>query len=128
MARHCPNCGSAEVRRSGRGESEANAHPFRSPYRCLRCRERFWVVSRRFRMSAAIGAAMILLAAVVVTAMLWLIDRHSESAQQQAQKARQLEAPSALEPVMKLPAVLEDHRMPDEPSLLGDTLSQRSRQ
>jgi flagellar basal body-associated protein FliL len=79
-------------------------------------------------MSAAIGAAMILLAAVVVTAMLWLIDRNSESAQQQAQKARQMEAPVALEPVMKLPAVLEDHRMPDETSLLRDTLSQRSRQ
>lgn len=103
-------------------------HPFRSPYRCLRCRERFWVLSRRFRVSAAVAAAVIVLVSVFLTAMLWLLDRNSEAAQQQAQKERQMEAPVALEPVIKLPTVLEDHRMPDEPPLLRNTLSQRSRQ
>jgi hypothetical protein len=128
MARHCPNCGSVDIRRSGSGDAEAKVHPFRSPYRCLRCRERFWVLSRRVRVSAAVAAVMIVLVAVFVTAILWLFDRNSEVVQQQAQKERQMEAPVALDPVMKLPRVLEDHRMPDEPPLLRDTLSQRARQ
>ena len=127
MARHCPSCGSGEVRRSGSGESEARAHPLRSPYRCLRCRERFWVISRKLLVSAAIGGVMILLASVIMVATLWLLDRNSESTQQQALKERQMESPVALEPVMKLPAILQDHRMPDEPSLLRDTTSQVSR-
>ena len=125
MARHCPKCGSVEIRRSGSRASEAKGHPLQSPYRCLRCRERFWVVSRNVRVSVAILATMIVSGSAILAAALWIIDRDASSAQQQSLKEGQMEAPAALEPVMKLPAVLEDHRMPDEPPLLRDALSQR---
>jgi hypothetical protein len=34
------------------------SHRFQSPYRCLECEERFWVVSRRARLGATAGGAL----------------------------------------------------------------------
>jgi hypothetical protein len=58
MNRRCPQCGSNNVRRSGRLDSEATAHPFQSPYRCRDCERRFWVVSRRTLYGAACAAVL----------------------------------------------------------------------
>ncbi len=52
----CPACGSANVRRSSIRDRESGAHAFRSPYRCEACRHRFWVVSRKARLGAAVAA------------------------------------------------------------------------
>ncbi len=59
MYRKCPHCGSTNVRRSGRLESEAGQHPFHSPYRCRECEQRFWVVSRRTIFVAVAGGAVL---------------------------------------------------------------------
>jgi len=58
--RRCTVCHSTNVRRSGAHPAEASQHPFRSPYRCLDCDMRFWVVSRRTRVGAAAGGALAL--------------------------------------------------------------------
>ena len=48
--KNCPSCGTSEVRRSAFSDyEERDAHIFRSPYRCEKCGERFWVVSRKAR-------------------------------------------------------------------------------
>ena len=58
--RRCDSCNSTNVRRSGAHPTEASHHPFHSPYRCLDCDARFWVVSRRTRVGAAAGGALAL--------------------------------------------------------------------
>jgi endogenous inhibitor of DNA gyrase (YacG/DUF329 family) len=65
MYRKCPHCGSANVRRSGRLESEASEHPFHSPYRCRECEQRFWVVSRRTIFGAAAGGIVLALGIIL---------------------------------------------------------------
>ena len=62
----CPACGGTNVQRSSIRRSEAGAHAFRSPYRCRDCRHRFWVISRKTRVSVVAIAAG--LAAVVAVA------------------------------------------------------------
>src|SRR5258708_6798589 len=50
MSKECPSCGSSEVRRSSfRSSEERQLHVFESPYRCIQCRLRFWVISRKSR-------------------------------------------------------------------------------
>ena len=66
--RRCHTCNSINVRRSGAHPTEASHHPFHSPYRCLDCDARFWVVSRRTRVGAAAGGALAL-ALVVAMAL-----------------------------------------------------------
>ena len=65
MHRKCPDCGSANVRRSGRLESEAGEYPFHSPYRCRECEHRFWVVSRRTIFGAAAGGVVLALSIIL---------------------------------------------------------------
>jgi hypothetical protein len=65
MNRRCPYCGSVNVRRSGRLDSEATAHPFHSPYRCRECEQRFWVVSRKTWVGAAAGFAALAVSVIV---------------------------------------------------------------
>lgn len=48
MAKKCPRCGSADVQRSAYADHEERYIAFlKSPYRCKKCRERFWAVSRK---------------------------------------------------------------------------------
>ena len=58
--KHCTVCNSTNVRRSGAHPLEASQHRFHSPYRCLDCEARFWVVSRRARLGATAGGAVAL--------------------------------------------------------------------
>lgn len=51
----CPACGSTNVRRSTIRSRETGAHPWRSPYRCRACSERFWVLSRKARTLTVAG-------------------------------------------------------------------------
>jgi hypothetical protein len=78
MNRRCSHCGSTNVRRSGRVESEAGAHLFHSPYRCRDCERRFWVISRKTIFGTAAGGAMFF-----IVLLLWsgssLIARHGGS-------------------------------------------------
>jgi len=78
MTRRCPQCGSTNVRRSGRLDSEATAHPFHSPYRCRDCEQRFWVVSRRTLYGAACAA--VLATGVIVWSALAALTRHDPPA------------------------------------------------
>jgi len=64
--KQCAVCGSANVRRSRVHPSEAETHPFRSPYRCHDCDARFWVVSRRARVGAVAGGAAVLALLILV--------------------------------------------------------------
>jgi hypothetical protein len=75
MNRRCSHCGSTNVRRSGRVESEAGAHVFHSPYRCRDCDRRFWVVSRKTIFGAVAGGAMFFIVLLVWSSMS-LIARH----------------------------------------------------
>jgi hypothetical protein len=63
--KHCPACGSVNVRRSGVHSSEARSHGFRSPYRCQECDTRFWVVSRRARLGAIAAGACVIVIIVI---------------------------------------------------------------
>jgi endogenous inhibitor of DNA gyrase (YacG/DUF329 family) len=65
MNRRCPHCGSTNVRRSGRLESEAGTYPFHSPYRCRDCDKRFWVVSRKTLFGVAAGGATFVIVVLV---------------------------------------------------------------
>jgi hypothetical protein len=65
MNRRCSHCGSTNVRRSGRLDSEAGTHPFHSPYRCRDCERRFWVVSRKTLFGAAAAAAIFVIVVFV---------------------------------------------------------------
>ncbi|MEP6677757.1 MAG: hypothetical protein ABJB78_00555 [Betaproteobacteria bacterium] len=62
------------MRRSGVSVADAEAHPFRSPYRCQDCEARFWVVSRRTRFGAVAGGTVAL--ALVFFLVLPMILRH----------------------------------------------------
>ena len=63
--KHCPACGSINVRRSSVHSSETRSHGFRSPYRCQECDTRFWVVSRRARLGAIAAGACVLVIIVI---------------------------------------------------------------
>ena len=65
IVRRCPVCGSADIRRSSVRTSEVGSHAFRSPYRCRACSERFWVISHRTRVGAAVATTFILAAAAI---------------------------------------------------------------
>ena len=53
MSNKCSACGSHIVRPSHfRGHAERKAHPIRSPYRCLACGARFFVISHKARQAA----------------------------------------------------------------------------
>jgi hypothetical protein len=80
MARECSYCGSANVRRSGSPKSEASAHPFHSPYRCRDCGKRFWVVSRKIYVSAAIAGTVIVSASLMLAGEALLAHRDNELA------------------------------------------------
>jgi len=70
--KRCRGCGSFHVRRSGLHPSEARLHPLKSPYRCLDCNERFWVISRRTRLAAAaIGVLAVAIAAAILVSTDW---------------------------------------------------------
>ena len=76
LAAHaCPACGSANIRRSAIRGSEANAHAFRSPYRCENCKHRFWLVSRKARLGAA-TAGIALFSGIVFLATLLVLPRY----------------------------------------------------
>ena len=76
LAAHaCPACGSPNIRRSAIRGAEANAHAFRSPYRCENCKHRFWLVSRKARLGAA-TAGIVLFSAVVFVATLLVLPRY----------------------------------------------------
>src|SRR5206468_4713894 len=75
MKRRCPQCGSTNVRRSGRLDSEATAYPCHSPYRCRDCEQRFWVISRR-TLYGAVAGAVVLVTGVIVWSGLALLSRH----------------------------------------------------
>ena len=77
MNRRCSHCGSTNVRRSGRVESEAGAHLFHSPYRCRECERRFWVISRKTIFGTAAGGAMFVI--VLMWSGVGLIARHGGS-------------------------------------------------
>ena len=79
LIRRCTHCGSTNVRRSGRLESEAGLRPFHSPYRCRDCDRRFWVVSRRTLYGAAAGCAIFVLAAIAWSTVV-IVARHEVSA------------------------------------------------
>jgi hypothetical protein len=57
--KRCTECHSANVRRSGAHATEGEQHPFHSPYRCGDCNARFWVISRKIRLGAAAGGALV---------------------------------------------------------------------
>ena len=77
MRRQCPHCGSLNVRRSGRLESESGTHPFHSPYRCRDCEQRFWVVSRKTLFGAAAGGTV--LAVALILSGIVLLSRHDSA-------------------------------------------------
>jgi len=53
MSNKCPACGNHIVRPSHfRGHKEREANPIRSPYRCLACGARFFVISHKTRQVA----------------------------------------------------------------------------
>ena len=65
MFRKCPHCGSREVRRSSFHSDGERAHYIlRSPYRCEKCNERFWVISRKAEYLLAILIALIAFAII----------------------------------------------------------------
>jgi hypothetical protein len=57
--KRCTECNSANVRRSGAHTVEGHQHPFHSPYRCDDCNARFWVISRKIRLGAVAGGALV---------------------------------------------------------------------
>jgi hypothetical protein len=68
--RRCPHCGSGNVRRSGRLDSEARAYLFHSPYRCRDCEQRFWVVSRKALYGVGAGCAVFALGVIIWSGMM----------------------------------------------------------
>ena len=56
--KRCKLCLSTNIRRSGLHEAALRAHPLQSPYRCLDCDSRYWVVSRSARLTAIAGACV----------------------------------------------------------------------
>ena len=89
--KRCSVCGSTNVRRSGVHVSEARSHPFQSPYRCLDCEARFWVVSRRTRLGAFAGGTVALtIATFLLGPMLW---RHQVPAAKDTRPKSSLSAP-----------------------------------
>ena len=64
--KRCTTCHSTNVRRSGAHPTEASQHPFRSPYRCIDCGARFWVISRRTRLGAAAGGVLALAIVIAI--------------------------------------------------------------
>ena len=70
MSRKCPRCGCSDVRRSSiHGEEEEQVHVLLSPYRCNKCDERFWVISRKAR-QMAIGLLVLTVTGVTVALLL----------------------------------------------------------
>ena len=89
--KHCSVCRSTNVRRSGTHVSEAGSHRFHSPYRCLDCDARFWVVSRRARLGAAAGGTVALaLVIFLLGPMLW---RHQQPPVRDTRPSSNLQMP-----------------------------------
>lgn len=65
MIRKCVSCGSTNVRRSKIRASER--HYFRSPYHCVDCGTRFWVVAKKTYIRAASVGVAILAAFLIST-------------------------------------------------------------
>ena len=67
MQRHCPTCGSYDVRRSNARDSDDAARTLlRSRYRCRSCSDLFWVVSARaYRLASVLLALNLVVFAVV---------------------------------------------------------------
>ena len=65
--KHCTACRSTHVRRSGTHPEEGGLHPFQSPYRCLDCGHRFWVISRRARVGALAGGLLVATVVLAIT-------------------------------------------------------------
>lgn len=66
--KQCPVCHGTDVERSHFHHAEARAHRFHSPYRCRRCGRRFWVLSRKARVTVgALAVGACLLTAMVFT-------------------------------------------------------------
>jgi hypothetical protein len=69
MPKKCPFCGSAGVQRSAYADHEERYASFlKTPYRCKRCRERFWAVSRKV-WRIGIGTLVLFVLLVVAAVM-----------------------------------------------------------
>ena len=126
MVRKCTNCGSADVRRSGSPLVEARAHPFHSPYRCIDCDTRFWVVSRKARFGAAAGGVVLagILAAVVSPG--W-ITRHAISTGDAQANSNAAVMPSSIYgKANPSPSLDEVSKLPTGGRVLGDVWSGKS--
>jgi hypothetical protein len=102
--KHCPACGSDNVRRSSIRSEEVRVSALHSPYRCRACGSRFWVVSRRARRGIAVlalaGAALVFMAAGSV------LTAHKEAA-----PPTEADAPAAIgdaDPQAKAPGARPD--------------------
>ena len=102
----CSVCSSTNVRRSGVHVSEARAHPFQSPYRCLDCGARFWVVSRRTRLGAFAGGTVALtLATFLLVPVLW---RHPLPAAKDTRPAANMSMPRGAAPASAEGRTIDD--------------------
>jgi hypothetical protein len=73
MFRKCPKCASLDVRRSASPDVVASAWlGLRSPYRCCRCGEAFWVISRRAQVVAGVAFGLIVVSVVLFGVFAWL--------------------------------------------------------
>ena len=74
MFRKCPKCASLDVRRSS--SKSIAASPWlglRSPYRCSRCGEGFWVISRNAQTVALVACGLLVLGVTLFGVFAWLI-------------------------------------------------------
>lgn len=88
MARKCPRCRSLDVRRSAIHVNDGSArHIFFSPYRCRKCRVRFWTISKDTYYLAGIVAVVFLAGSASWT--VWMMAERKFSDAQQASAGRQ---------------------------------------
>jgi len=80
MATQCPNCKGFNTRRSSIRATETSGTPrLRSPYRCLDCGERFWVLSRRAHYFAVVVGV-----AIVAGVIAWTVGGTPQEQRRQA--------------------------------------------
>ena len=93
FARQCPSCGSTNVRRSTLRSRESATHSFKSPYRCRKCNERFWIMSRKAR---GLTAASIVAGVFAVLAIVYVIVSPSDDDPSYDPTATIIEEPQVL--------------------------------
>jgi transposase-like protein len=75
MFRKCPKCASLDVRRSSSQNVVGSAWlGLRSPYRCCRCGEPFWVLSSKARTAAVVACGLIVVGVTLFGVFAWLFD------------------------------------------------------